>query len=182
MIIRTRRLRIEPLAVDHADFLYWPLQDERLYKFIPADPPESLEKLRERYAYLEPGRSPDSGEAWLNWTLFLHSGHVVGTFQATVPSDGPALIAYTIFVNDWRRGFATEAGAALIQLLFRNFESPSIEALVDTRNMPSIQLLEKLGFGRMATIHKADFFKGASSDEYRFELLRGDAQERESYR
>ena len=43
-------------------------------------------------------------------------------------------------------------------------------ALVDTRNAKSIALLERLGFVRTRVIKDADFFKGASSDEYEYQL------------
>jgi ribosomal-protein-alanine N-acetyltransferase len=45
-----------------------------------------------------------------------------------------------------------------------------VAAEIDTRNTASIHLVEALGFARVATTPGADFFKGAASDEYRYEL------------
>jgi ribosomal-protein-alanine N-acetyltransferase len=42
-------------------------------------------------------------------------------------------------------------------------------AEIDTRNARSIRLVERLGFTRVALSPRADYFKGAYSDEYRYE-------------
>ena len=44
-VLKTPRLLIEPLLPAHAARLYECLQDERLYQFIPQDPPASLRAL-----------------------------------------------------------------------------------------------------------------------------------------
>jgi ribosomal-protein-alanine N-acetyltransferase len=41
---------------------------------------------------------------------------------------------------------------------------------IDTRNTPSIALVERLGFHRAETKLEADFFKGTRSDEYIYRL------------
>ncbi|KFL91992.1 hypothetical protein AmDm5_0433 [Acetobacter malorum] len=48
----------------------------------------------------------------------------------------------------------------------------TVRAFVDTRNIGSVSLLEKLGFSRKKTIENADFFKGNQSDEYEYVLER----------
>ncbi|HYO94278.1 MAG TPA: GNAT family protein [Polyangiaceae bacterium] len=40
------------------------------------------------------------------------------------------------------------------------------------RNLASIKLAEKLGFSRMGLKRDADYFKGSTSHEYRYELSR----------
>lgn len=58
-VLETSRLRLEPLVPAHADETFGPLGDERLYRFIPGDPPADLAALETRYALLSARRSPD---------------------------------------------------------------------------------------------------------------------------
>ena len=170
-VLKTRRLLLEPLTVAHAAELYEHLLDRRLYTFIPQDPPASGRALADRYGKLAARRSPDGGEAWLNWAVReRETGRYVGTLEATVEGDRTASIAYTVFVPYQRMGFASEGCERMVSHLFRDCGASNIVAEVDTRNAASIALVESLGFGRVSLRKDADHFKGASSDEYRYEL------------
>lgn len=172
--LETPRLVLEPLTPAHAPALYPSLRDDRLYRFIPTDPPTSPTALATRYRRLATRRSPDGREAWLNWAMRRRNppGPYVGTLEATVLPDRSAVIAYLVFVPDQRRGYAREGVAALLDHLLRDHPLDLIAAEVDTRNAASIALLAALGFARVATTRGADHFKGAPSDEHRYELRR----------
>jgi RimJ/RimL family protein N-acetyltransferase len=94
----------------------------------------------------------------------------IGTLQATVPADRRATIAYLVNPAFWWCGYAQEACRRLLALLFVVYHIEIVQAEVDTRNKASWTLLERLGFRRIAARHAADHFKGASSDEYTYEL------------
>ena len=167
----TERLVLEPILPAHASVLHESSQDERLYQFIPQDPPASLQTLEDRYDFLSARRSPDGREAWLNWALRERSsGAYAGTLEATVYDKGTAIIAYMVFVPHQRRGFAAEACGRLLEHLFEDYRVAKIAAEIDTRNAASIALVEALGFERVGFHKDADHFKGASSDEYRYEI------------
>ena len=169
--LKTSRLSLEPLVVAHATKLYDHLSDRRLYAFIPQDPPVSAQALEGRYRRLLGRRSPDGSEAWLNWAIRLRGGErYAGVLEATVRKDGTAFIAYTVFVPCQRRGLAREGCKRLLSHLFRDYGVSRVVAEVDTRNAASIALVEALGFARVSFRQNADHFKGASSDEYRYEL------------
>ena len=63
---------------------------------------------------------------------------------------------------------------AMLHYLFDVHSLPSVYAEIDTRNIASIRLVESLGLSRVATTREADFFKGASSDEYKYAVSRED--------
>ena len=169
--LEARRLLLEPLNVAHAAELYEHLLDRRLYTFIPQDPPASEWELANRYRKLASRRSPDGSEAWLNWAVReREGGRYVGTLEATVAGDLRASIAYTVFVPFQRMGFAFEGCQRVLGHLFGDYGVSVVVAEIDTRNAPSIALVESLGFGRVSLQRDADHFKGASSDEYRYEL------------
>lgn len=169
----TERLLLEPLRPDHAAELFELLSDERLYRHIPQDPPATLEALTERYRRLESRRSPDGEQLWLNWAVRVKSDRrCVGRIEVTVRPDASALLAYEIGPASWRQGIATEACRRVIRALFEDGGVTEVRAEVDTRNLPSIRLLERLGFERGAFRANADFFKGRASDEWSYRLPR----------
>ncbi|HEX6544593.1 MAG TPA: GNAT family N-acetyltransferase [Ktedonobacterales bacterium] len=168
--LATARLLLEPLIPAHAPALHPLLLDARLYTYIPEDPPSSLEVLVARYRHLASRHSPDGREVWLNWAARLRAASdFVGTFQATVQPDRTALLAYMIFTPYQREGYAREGCDRVIEHLVHAYGVRQIVAEIDTRNRASIALVETLGFVRVAERPAADFFKGAVSDEYRYE-------------
>jgi len=169
--LETPRLFLEPILPAHAARLNDQLQDERLYRFIPQDPPASLRALEDRYDFLSARRSPDRREAWLNWAMRERSsGDYAGTLEATVHDNRAATVAYTVFVPHQRRGFAAEACGRLLDHLFEDYRVGVVAAEIDTRNVASIALVESLGFERVGFHKDADHFKGSTSDEYRYEI------------
>jgi len=171
-VLETDRLRLEPLRVPHARELFPLYQDARIYRFIPQEPPASLETLEARCRRLEKRLSHDGREAWLNWVVrSKETGRVMGRIEATVREDATAGIAYELSPLFWGAGIATEACGRILDLLFGPYAVDEIDALVDTRNASSIRLLERLGFTRTGRRDHADFFKGGFSDEYAYRLL-----------
>lgn len=167
--IQTTRLTLTPLVVADTADLHPSLQEPALYAFIPQEPPESIAWLEARYSRLEQRRSPDGSEIWLNWVVRRRDDLIsVGTVEATIRADRMALLAYTIFTAHQRRGYASEACRAIVDHLGRTCGVVCVLADVDTRNLASIALLERLGFVKIATTIAADTFKGASSDDVRF--------------
>jgi RimJ/RimL family protein N-acetyltransferase len=170
--LQTARLLLEPLVAFHAATLYPALQDPELYTYISQDPPSSPHSLAERYTMLATRRSPDGQEIWLNWVLHRRdTGAYVGVVEASVYADRTATLAYMVFPPFWRQGYAREGCARVLAHLFDDYKVSRVAAEIDTRNAASIRLVESLGFRRVAVLSNADFFKGAPSDEFRYELI-----------
>lgn len=171
--IRTSNLVLEPIIVDHAESLFKVLKSEKLYEFIPLDPPKSVDVLKEKFTRWVKRGSIDGSEIWLNYAVFMPShNNYVGTLQATIVDNGISYIAYDVVPEMWRKGIGKEACVGMIDFIYKSFPTVKIGALVDTRNDRSWKLLESLGFIREKKIENADFFKGATSDEYLYLLDR----------
>lgn len=169
--LKSERLVLEPLAPSHAHALYAHLLDERLYRFIPQDPPTSEHSLRERYTRLARRQSPDGTQVWLNWAIRLQvAAQYIGILQATIHPDQRADIAYMLFPPHWGHGYATEGLRRVVGYLQTVHRVHLLTAQVDTRNSASTAVLERLGFNRVATVRDADYFKGSTSDEHWYEL------------
>lgn len=167
LTLPTPRLRLEPLQRRHGPLLFAALSDPSIYDYIPVDPPASLAQLEARFEQLEARHSPDGRELWLNWTIYFTSTQAyAGLVQATVRPEGEAMLAYELTGALRGQGIATEACAAVIAELAGHYGVTALLAYVDTRNISSIRLLERLGFSRVETILRADYFKGTWSDEF----------------
>ena len=144
--MRTDRLRIEPLASDHAQQVFELLQDGRVYEYIPEMPPPTVEALEARYSQLVAGPRPDVDQRWLNWIMFLkQSESPVGSLQATI-SKSQAEIAYIVYPKYWRKGFAKEGVMRLLDYLSAVAGVTEAVANIDHRNAASIALVRSVGF------------------------------------
>ncbi|MFN8457214.1 MAG: GNAT family N-acetyltransferase [Anaerolineae bacterium] len=170
--LATPRLQLEPLRRRHAPFLFAALSDPSIYTYIPVDPPVSMAQLEARFEQLEARHSPDGRELWLNWAIYDNpTQQYAGLVQATIRPEGEAMLAYELTQGLRGQGIATEACTAVIAELVGYYEVTSLLAYVDTRNTPSIRLLERLGFSRVETILRADYFKGVWSDEFVYQQM-----------
>lgn len=81
-VLRTARLSLEPLRVDHAEEMAPLLDDPRLFVFTGGSP-RTLDELRSRYEQQVNVGSVDRCERWLNWVVRARSGgEAVGGMQA----------------------------------------------------------------------------------------------------
>jgi RimJ/RimL family protein N-acetyltransferase len=116
--IPSARLSLVPLAVTDAEEMVEVLSGDALYAFTGGSPP-GLVELRDRYARLAAGRSPDGSQEWCNWILRREpDGTAVGYVQATITGGGTrAEVAWVIGVGWQGQGYATEAARALVAWL-----------------------------------------------------------------
>ena len=163
----TQRTRIEPLGEDHALELFRALSDPRIYEFLPEDPPASEEELRARIQRWARGPGTVTQERWFNWAILLTAEHAVaGSLQATVDlNERQASVAYLLAPKFWGQGIAREALGPLLAWLRSRDDVSEVVAVVDSRNVRSLNLVRRLGFELVRTVRHADFFKGSWSDE-----------------
>jgi len=114
--LRTARLDLEPLRIEHADEAAAAFDDVALHGFTGGRP-ATAEELRRRYARLVLGHSPDDAAGWLNWSVRLRTdGRLVGTVQATLRRDDEGLaaeLAWVVVTAHQRQGLAREAATAM---------------------------------------------------------------------
>ncbi|KUO20150.1 GNAT family N-acetyltransferase [Streptomyces dysideae] len=111
--LRTDRLDLLPLRVDHAEEMAAVLADPALHTFIGGSP-DTPEALRTRYEHLV-ADSPDPAVTWCNWVLRLRAdAHLIGTVQATITGHEAAEIAWVVGTPWQGRGYASEATRGLV--------------------------------------------------------------------
>ncbi|CCK29853.1 hypothetical protein BN159_5474 [Streptomyces davaonensis JCM 4913] len=130
--LRTPRLDLVPLRVEHAEEMAAVLADPALHTFIGGSP-ATPDALRARYERLVAG-SPDPDVAWHNWVLRLRAENcLVGTVQATVTARS-AEIAWVVGTAWQGRGLATEAARALVD----RFREQTAAGLSDQTALKSV--------------------------------------------
>ncbi len=112
------------------------------------------------------------GGQWLQLAIAeTHTDDLLGDLGLHPDEDFESLeIGFTLAADRQGRGFATEAVGAVAQALFRETPVRSIRAVTDARNLPSVALLERLGFARAAT--QDAVFRGEPCVEYVYVLER----------
>jgi len=153
--LRSARLDLEPLRVEHAAEAAVVFDDARLHRYI-GGAPAGEQELRRRYARQVAGRSSDGRELWLNWMVrHRASGTLVGTVQATVRprprGGGAAELAWTVATPQQRRGYAREAAGAMVTWL-RDCGVDRFVAHVHPEHRASIGVARALGLTPTATI------------------------------
>ena len=168
-IIQTDRFTLRPLRPSDADALFPTLSDPEqcLYLTRPAFP--SREDL---WSWLADRDWP--GRSWIAVDRCgQQAGEVVGRFVAVRShADDVFEIGYITCAHAQRRGVARECTAALIAQLWTEGARKLI-AEVDTRNTPSIRLLESLGFTREATFREHEVTHAGMCDVHWYGLLKG---------
>ncbi|MFE4552244.1 GNAT family N-acetyltransferase [Streptomyces sp. NPDC056785] len=159
-ILRTARLDLIPLRVEHAEEMAAVLADPELYTFI-GGVPATPDALRSRYARLVAG-SPDPAVLWCNWVLRLRGaaaddggGLLVGTVQATVTVP-TAEVAWVVGTRRQGRGFAREAARELVRRLGEEPGVRTVVAHVHPDHRASAAVAAAAGLSPTGTLHEGE--------------------------
>ena len=86
-------------------------------------------------------------------------------------------IGFTIVPEEMGKGYCSEAVKIMVDYLFLSNSLIRIQALTDTRNLPSQRVLEKAGFMKEGLIRKAAFIRGDWRDLFLYSILREEWKE-----
>lgn len=101
------------------------------------------------------------------------TGRLAGEFIIILRSveHGNGELGYVLHPDLQRQGFGIEGAGALLQVAFDLLGMRRMVARLDTRNLASAALAERLGMRREAHLVHNEFFKGELSDEYDYAML-----------
>ena len=169
--LRTPRLTLRPMRRDDAAALFPTLSEAEQCRYLTRP---AFDSEAELWGWLA---DPDwNGRTWIAEDA---EGEVVARFVA-VPGHAPGVeeVGYITCMHRQGAGVASEGLSALIDHLFatpiEQGGARKLTAEVDTRNAPSIRLLERLGFTREATLREHDATHIGLCDVYWYGLLRSD--------
>lgn len=101
-------------------------------------------------------------------------GRVIGSVNAWWRSVEHAQgeIGFVLARDAQGRGYAYEATAALLDLVFGRLDLHRVHACADARNVASARLMRRLGMRQEAHLRHSEWFKGQWSDLLVFAVLR----------
>lgn len=113
---------------------------------------------------------------WFQFVIILKgSQQIIGDigvhFLDIDPQNKQVEIGYTLNRFYRGKGYATEALIEIISYLFNTLDKHRITASVDPLNIPSIKLIERLGFRKEAHFRNSLYFKGEWVDDVIYALL-----------
>jgi len=117
----------------------------------------------------------DSGQDFIYAAFDRDEQHVIGG-SGLHPRvyEGGVEIGYWIDARHLRRGYATEITAALTRAAFEHENVDRVEIHVDTRNVASAGVPQKLGFRHVATLPRSVRSPGGVGDRMIWMMLRED--------
>ena len=101
-------------------------------------------------------------------------GDLIGDCGLRVDKHEPyrAEIGFTLAREHQGKGFASEAVSVLLDYAFGTLELHRVVAIADSRNAPSVALLERVGMRREGHFLENVWFKGGWADEYLYAVLK----------
>lgn len=88
------------------------------------------------------------------------------------PENAQAEIGYTIAPRHQRRGYGAEAVTRLVDFVFRDLRKHRLIASLDPANLPSVKLLERVGFRREGLFRQSVLVNGRWADDLVYAVLR----------
>ncbi len=171
--LETDRLKLGPLTVEDADFLFRLLTDPKVMRYTMDEPPADWAEARNLIQYYLGPR----GAVENRWGIrHKEDGRLIGTcgFHRWDKRHRRAEIGCDLSPDYWGRGFMTEALQAAIRNGFERMKLNRIEGIVYVENAPSIKLLERLGFQREGRLHEYYCLNGEFHDQFIYSLLRSE--------
>jgi RimJ/RimL family protein N-acetyltransferase len=164
VVIEGRWVRLEPIAVEHAEALLSELagpDDLPLWTYRPDDPPRDVAEMERLIAELA------DAEESVTWAIVPEGGRAAGMLSLfrIEEASGSAEVAAVIYGTRLQRTrAATEAIVVLGAHLFEELGYRRYEWKCDHLNEPSRRAAERLGFAYEGRFRNALVYKGRNRD------------------
>lgn len=169
--VLTKRLALRPVLPEDTDAVFRYRSREDVCRYLPF-PPQTREQVATRFAGI-PAALTDEGQYLSLAVAERESGVVVGDVVLMWHSreHRAGEIGYVLHPDYAGKGYATEAGAALLRLGFGELGLHRIVGRLDARNTASARVLEKLGMRREAHFIQNEFLRDEWTDELVYAVL-----------
>jgi RimJ/RimL family protein N-acetyltransferase len=165
--MRTERLELRPFVDDDLDALFAMQGDAEVTRYLNWGP-QSRRQVKDLLERIKPMTGFDGSRDGIRLAAVLPgSGAVVGDMSLwrTRGEQAQAEIGFVVHPDHQRRGYATEACAALLRLGFEQLGLHRIVGRADARNVASIGVMERIGMRREAHHRENEWIKGEWTDE-----------------
>ena len=120
---------------------------------------------------------------WFQFAIELKSEKkLIGDCALFIHTDDDSLaeIGFSLSAEFQGQGYAKEAVTSLLNYIFNDLGKRRTIAVTDTRNVKSVNLLEKIGMRREGEFVENVFFKGAWGSEYSYAILQKEWRQKQA--
>jgi ribosomal-protein-alanine N-acetyltransferase len=147
IILETERLTVRTWSPDDAEdgFRIW--GDPEVMRYVGTGQPNA--SVEETRAWLGRMMAHQERHGFGFWAVLdKKTGQLIGSCGMGYQRDGglPIEFGYTLARSSWGHGLATEAAGACLRYAFEQLRLPELYAGVDSHNVASQRVLEKIGF------------------------------------
>lgn len=173
MNFKTKRINIRPVTLNDKESIFVYRSDPETSKYLSLIPKtvDDVEVFINKSSreFNEPG-------TWFQFVIIeKKNNQIIGDigihFLESDPENKQVEIGYTLDKRYRGNGYATEALAFIINYLFTGLNKHRITASIDPINLPSIKLIERLGFRKEAHFIESLFFHGEWVDDLVYAIL-----------
>ncbi len=171
--LETNRLILREMTYNDLEFYFRHFNNAKIVEGSCFPGPKDLEAAKEeleRYCI-----KPFKENKGIRWGIIRKGDNeLIGTcgyydWHKTVRR---AEIGYDLDPAYWGQGLMTEALRAVLQYGFEKMNLNRIQAIIDSRNTRSLNLVHRLGFKKEGVLRQNSYFDGQFRDDVCFSLLR----------
>ncbi len=158
---------------DHKDFFNYIIVPEVAHYLSSDDIPTDLDSARYELGYW--AKLFDYRHSFY-WAIIAEgSNKIIGTcgFNNWNKGQRRCEISYDLDYKYWGQGIMTKAIAAIVDFAFNAMEVERVQATVALDNIPSIRVLEKVGFIKESLLKSYGVLQGEVRDFYMYAKLKG---------
>jgi len=173
--IRTNRLTLQPLTVDHAADLHAAFSDPETMRFMPSLPHQTVDETRAEIERL------NSSDHACYWAIYLNKGDSAAKaigFVGYIGNPGVPGMGYFLQRDYWKQGIAPEAVGAALDYGFGALGLDRVELWVNHDNFASQRLAEKVGFVRRGQFRMKYGHEETGHDKLAYGIYKRDWQNR----
>ena len=177
LCLLTKRLRLRPLLLDDAEFILKMRSDKKTMQFIERPLMSDISEARLLCANILDQCS--NQELWF-WVIeLIETAKVIGTITIWNyrKKDERAELGFMLYQDFTRKGYMKEASEGVTDFAFNVANLNSLEAHTRPENIPSIKILESIGFYQDAFLKENVNFNGRFWDTFVFSKLKKDAKQ-----
>ena len=170
--LRTTRLLLRAFADTDADAIYALQSNARVLRYWDSPPWKDRSRAQAFIAACRQMEEDGSGARFAIETLQDQSFIGWCSMFRWNPTYRSLGIGYCLDESAWGKGYATEAVRAMLDWAYGALDLNRVEAELDTRNIASARVLEKLGFMREGLRREDCIVDGEVSDSWIYGLLK----------
>jgi len=170
----TNRFHLKRITREHINDIFSFRSDEEVMHYIPrplAKTPKDVLSVIEK---IDVGINNNES---INWGICDKTNHkllgIIGYVRMN-KENHRAEVGYVLHKDYHRKGIMNECLRAVIDYGFETMRLNAIEAIIDPKNIPSVQLAQKNNFKRDGLLREFTFHHNTFSDAFVYSILRSE--------